>query len=190
MFLVIPLKMMVKPKLLFSYQANFAPDAQMGEPIPLLGASTTTQGILRGKAGGNFFNMADAEKPVDTGLGALFGKILIYKSGDDPSSIKPQMVLKTEVDKHMAPVLTEVGELYTPPKSRPSVVCFLSNSYNISGKNQRVFVYEDGNWCLKGRYNKAVKINDTLAWSNDKGQYSLALSFVELFVSFILNLFK
>lgn len=117
--LVIPLRMMVGPKLLFNNKlCSFASDAHKGNPFPLLGASTTTEGVLRGKAGGNVFNMADAEKPINTGLGALFGKIFIYKSGDDPSSVKPQMVLKTEVDNHMASVLTEVGELYTPPRSK------------------------------------------------------------------------
>ena len=38
----------------------------MGSPTPLLGASSTTQGVLRGRAQGNVFNMGDAEKPVDT----------------------------------------------------------------------------------------------------------------------------
>lgn len=90
----------------------------MGSPTPLLGASSTTQGVLRGRAQGNVFNMGDAEKPVDTGIGGLFGKINIYNPGDDPSTVKPQLVIKTEVDNHVASVLTEVGELHTPPKSK------------------------------------------------------------------------
>ncbi len=91
---------------------------------PLLGASSTTQGILRGRAQGNVFNMADAEKHVDMGIGGLFGKINIYNPGDDPSTVKPQLVIKTEVDNHIAPVLTEVGELHTPPKSKPFALSF------------------------------------------------------------------
>ncbi len=97
---------------------SFELDSHMGSPTPLHGASTTTKGILRGRAQGNIFNMADAEKPVDTGIGGLFGKINVYNAGDDPSTVKPQMVIKTEVDNHVAPVLTEVGELHTPPKSK------------------------------------------------------------------------
>jgi hypothetical protein len=126
--------------------------------------------------------MADAEKPVDMGIGGLFGKINIYNPGDDPSTVKPQLVIRTEVDNHIAPVLTEVGELHTPPKSKPLLCPSLSSPDNISGKNQRVFIYEDGNWCLKGRYDIAMKNNDTLAWSNNNGHYSLIMSFVELFL--------
>ena len=51
-------------------------------------------------------------------IGGLFGKVNIYNPGDDPSTVKPQLVIKTEVDNHVASVLTEVGELHTPPKSK------------------------------------------------------------------------
>ena len=90
------------------------------------------------------------------------------------------MVLKAEVDNHIAPVLTDIGELYSPVKSE-SLLCSSSKSDKVAEKNQRIFVYEDGNWSLKGRYDKAIKINDTLAWSNDRGNYALVIAFVELF---------
>lgn len=64
---------------------------------------------------------------------------------------------------------------------------FLCDPDNISGKNQRVFTYEEGNWCLKGRFDKAMKNNDTLVWSNKNGNYSLILGFVSYFFKLILN---
>ena len=34
---------------------------------------------------------------------------------------------------------------------------------------------------MKGRYLTAVKVNDTLVWSKERGEYSLVVGFVELF---------
>src|SRR6266550_6642765 len=113
-------------------------------------------------------------------LGQFFDPL--YNPGDNPSTFKPQLVIKAEVDNHIAPILKEVGDLHSPPKSKPLPGSSLSGPNNFIEKNQRVFVYEDGSWCLKGRYDKAMKINDTLAWSNNKGYYSLIMGFVELFL--------
>jgi hypothetical protein len=90
----------------------------MGSPPPLHGSSSTTGGVLRGRAQGNIFNLADAEKALETEVGAAIGKVKIYRPGEDPSSLKPQMVLKAEVSQTMAPVLTDLGELYSPVKSK------------------------------------------------------------------------
>ena len=171
-----------QPKYYLVSKLTFELDAHMENPTPLFGASSTTEGVLRGRAHGNVLNMADAEKLVDTGIGGLFGKIHIYNPGDNPSTVKPQLVIKAEVDNHIAPILKEVGDLHSPPKSKPLPGSSLSGPNNFIEKNQRVFVYEDGSWCLKGRYDKAMKINDTLAWSNNKGYYSLIMGFVELFL--------
>ena len=34
--------------------------------------------------------------------------------------------------------------------------------------NQRVFVYEDGNWAVKGRYETALVDNDDISWTFDE----------------------
>ena len=103
----------------------------MGSPPPLHGSSSTTGGILRGRAQGNIFNVGDAEKALETGIGAVIGKVKIYRPGEDPSSFKPQMVLRAEVSQTMAPVLTDVGELYSPVKSE-SFICSPSQSNNYN----------------------------------------------------------
>jgi hypothetical protein len=33
--------------------------------------------------------------------------------------------------------------------------------------NQRVFVYEEGNWAAKGRYETALEDNDDIMWTFD-----------------------
>ncbi len=67
-----------QPKYYLVSKLTFELDAHMENPTPLFGASSTTEGVLRGRAHGNVLNMADAEKLVDTGIGGLFGKIHIY----------------------------------------------------------------------------------------------------------------
>jgi hypothetical protein len=93
----------------------------MGSPIPLHGSSSTTEGILRGKAEGNVFNLADAEKTKETGIGPLVGKVKVFQLGESPSSTKPQMVIKVEVNQTMAPVLTDLGDRYSPIKSELAI---------------------------------------------------------------------
>jgi hypothetical protein len=34
--------------------------------------------------------------------------------------------------------------------------------------NQRVFVYEEGNWAAKGRYETALEDNDNIMWTFDE----------------------
>jgi hypothetical protein len=34
--------------------------------------------------------------------------------------------------------------------------------------NQRVFVYEDGNWAAKGRYKTALEDNNDISWTFDE----------------------
>jgi len=50
-------------------------------------------------------------------------------------------------------------------------------------QNQRVFVYEDDLWAVKGRYEVAVEENDEVDWSVLKHQFTLKL----LLVRFILS---
>lgn len=124
MFLEIHLKIMVivslhllQPKLTLS-------DIHMGSPPPLHGSSSTSAGVLHGRAYGNVFNIADADKPMETDIGAMIGKVRIYNTGEDPSSMKPHMTIKAEVNQNIAPVLEDLGELYSPIKSVFVIVCF------------------------------------------------------------------
>lgn len=115
---------------------------------------------------------------METGIGAVIGKVKFYRPGEDSSSLKPQMVIKSEVAHTMAPLLTELGELYSPVKSK-SLIYTSFNAENFAEPNPRFFVYEEGNWSLKGRYQLAVKVNDSVTWFLDGGEYTLSLALVE-----------
>jgi hypothetical protein len=119
---------------------NLKLDVQMGSPTPLHGSSSTTGGVLRGRAYGNIFNVADAEKAVETGtIGPVIGRVKIFNPGEDPSSVKPQMVLKAEVCQTMAPVLTDLGELYSPVKSE--LVKYCPNTVNLTNMEKKIREY-------------------------------------------------
>ena len=42
-------------------------------------------------------------------------------------------------------------------------------------QNQRVFVYEDKLWTVKGRYDTALAENDEVEWSVEKDKFLLRL---------------
>jgi hypothetical protein len=87
----------------------------------LQGASQTTGGFSCGRALGNSFNIADApeyEMDLDLSL-AIPGKVYIYDSTSDlmeldPNTMKPQCILKTDVSRTIAPVLTRLARKYSP----------------------------------------------------------------------------
>ncbi len=90
----------------------------------LQGASRTTGGFSRGRALGNTFNIADAsdyEMDLDLSL-AIPGKVYIYDSTSDlmeldPNTVKPRRILKTDVSRTIAPVLTKLARKYSPIRS-------------------------------------------------------------------------
>lgn len=90
----------------------------------LQGASRMTGGFTRGRALGNMFNVADApeyEMDIDLTL-SIPGKVYIYESSSeladlDPKTVKPLRVLKTDVSRTIAPVLTKLAHKYSPIRS-------------------------------------------------------------------------
>ena len=90
----------------------------------LQGASRTTGGFSRGQALGNTFNIADTpdyEMDLDLSL-AIPGKVYIYDSTSDlmeldPNTMKPRRILKTDVSRTIAPVLTKLARKYSPIRS-------------------------------------------------------------------------
>jgi hypothetical protein len=90
----------------------------------LQGASRMTGGFTRGRALGNMFNVADAadyEMDIDMML-SIPGKVYIYESSSelvdlDPNTVKPLRVLKTDVSRTIAPVLTKLARKYSPIRS-------------------------------------------------------------------------
>jgi hypothetical protein len=44
--------------------------------------------------------------------------------------------------------------------------------------NSRIYVYEEGNWSIKGQFDKAVELDESIIWSNDGGEYTLMIGMV------------
>ena len=90
----------------------------------LQGASRTTGGFSHGQALGNTFNVADTpDYEMDLNLTlSIPGKVYIYESSTDltdldPNTVKPQCILKTNISRTIAPVLTKLARKYSPIRS-------------------------------------------------------------------------
>ena len=96
-----------------------------------------TGGILRSRALGNVYNLADemdivldsdpihpAGKvythcdPVDSDQICSAGKVHVYTTHCDPSDLKPYLLLKHPVTKTLAPVLKKLGVQISPVKTK------------------------------------------------------------------------
>lgn len=51
---------------------------------------------------------------------------------------------------------------------------------SLVDKNKRVFVYEEGNWSVKGRFDTALQVDDPILWDNEAGEYSLIVALVRI----------
>jgi hypothetical protein len=85
------------------------------------GSSRTTGGILRGRALGNAYNVADFDEVMDE-LHPIPGRVLVYSSNEDPANLsiqtmKPSTFIKHDVTRSIQPVLTKVAEKYSPIRS-------------------------------------------------------------------------
>ncbi|KAK2465051.1 hypothetical protein APHAL10511_003127, partial [Amanita phalloides] len=92
--------------------------------------------------------------------GAYDWELKVFNSGEDPSARKPQMTLKVKVSGNLAPVLGELAKCYSPVKK----------------KNKRIFVYEEGDWSVKGCFQTALEDNDPIFWEKESGEYSLCVA--------------
>lgn len=89
----------------------------------LRGASRTSGGIIRGRALGNVFNFADADSSL--GSESRIGRVNVYLDNVDPGTVKPKMVLKTEVTPRLKPVLKNLARRYSPIRSESfTLLCF------------------------------------------------------------------
>jgi hypothetical protein len=41
-------------------------------------------------------------------------------------------------------------------------------------------VYEEGNWSVKGRFERVIDDDETIVWTNEGGDYSLKIGFVSI----------
>ncbi|KAG6904146.1 hypothetical protein DXG01_012275, partial [Tephrocybe rancida] len=133
-----------------------------GSPNQLQGASRTSGGISRGRAIGNVFNYGDLKDSLPLMLGPVKGKIYLFISKADPATINPSrtspsMTFKQIVSASLTSILTKMVQSYSPIKT----------------SNHCIFVYEEGLWVIKGRFESAIKENDDVEWTINGTEYSL-----------------
>ena len=147
--------------------------------LDLGGASRVTGGILRGRALGNVFNHADADELLRFNLAPRKGRVQVYMSRVDPTVTKPDMSLKHEVTPRLKPILKALARGYSPIRSTP-FVNYLKTLLLIVvlDHNQRVFVYEDDVWTMKGRYETALEDDEDAVWTYESSQDILRLFIV------------
>ena len=78
-------------------------------------------GIIRGKATGNTFNMADLSPIKEHKLSFLMGKVKLYILSGNPElldilAMRPTMVAEAPVSETIQPVLEALAENYSPVK--------------------------------------------------------------------------
>ncbi|KAF8233142.1 hypothetical protein L208DRAFT_1218326, partial [Tricholoma matsutake] len=108
----------------------------------LQGASRTTGGVIRGRAYGNVFNLADSHDLETDAAASVMGKVYLYDSCVDPATTKPKSAFKLKVMTSLGVVLSKLAEKDSPVSA---------------GQNSRIFVYEDDLWNIKGCYSTAMK---------------------------------
>jgi len=94
----------------------------MHSPPPAEGSSRAVGGILRGNAGGNVFNLADApDQAASLDLGPKRGTIGLYFSDENPQNVvigQSSMTLKINVQLTLKPILNAVAKKYPAIKGR------------------------------------------------------------------------
>lgn len=95
-----------------------SPPASPPQAIDLQGASRVTGGILRGRAYGNVFNMADTDIPSGTRLKPRKGRVQIYTTHVDPSVVDPCMEHTHDVTPKLSEILKSLSRKYSPIHSK------------------------------------------------------------------------
>lgn len=107
-------------------------DIRMHSP-ELQGASRTSGGILRGRAHGNVFNFADVtdvlKQDPDYRM-ASKGKVYIYSSSSNPTTLSPEMMkpmatVKVITSETIAPMLQQVTRRFSPVRSKYSLLYYV-----------------------------------------------------------------
>jgi hypothetical protein len=79
-----------------------------------------TGGILRGRAQGNVYNIADSME-VTTFKGPVKGNVHVYNKHGNPDSMEPYMLVKHDVTPSIGPVLKKLAAQYSPVRSMFSI---------------------------------------------------------------------
>jgi hypothetical protein len=130
-------------------------------------------GIIRGKATGNIFNVADMPpiKESRHRLPSGMGKVKLYISSANPelldiTKMHPTMTAEAPISDTIQPVLEALADNFSPVQG----MCFyqdLDIYLLFLDKKQRIYVHDNGYWMVKGRFEKALAKDSKIAWDMD-----------------------
>ena len=151
----------------------------------LHGASCVTGRVFHGCAQGNVFNNADADEVIQHNMQSNMGKVQVYVSHVDPTTIKPKWSLKHQVTPKLKPVLKALSRHYSPIRSKIFILSHYFTLFFLE-LNQCIFVYDD-EWIIRGRYSTALEDSEDLTWAYENGQDFVQLLIVStlLFISML-----
>lgn len=109
------------------------------------------------------------------------GSVLLYTSRE--RDIEPMSVTH-DISQPLPSVLKKLGLLYLPIKSRFYFIIASFNLMSLTETNSHIFVKEHDTWAMKGRFNKALGLTESLPWKQDKsGRFFVSLLAVRIFSS-------
>ena len=96
--------------------------------------------------------------------------VVVYVKHVDPTATKPKWSLKHQVTPKLKPILKALSGQYSPIHSK-----FLNLSHNLIHLfflelNQHIFVYDDDEWMIKGRYQMTLENDEDITWTYENGQ--------------------
>ncbi|KAF8815684.1 hypothetical protein BYT27DRAFT_7079361 [Phlegmacium glaucopus] len=155
-------------------------DDPITPPCPY-GLSRTTGGLFCGNTYGNALSHADFEDvnidylgPVEDKPAVLQAKVYLYVSPLNPADVdlaitKPMSTVTVKDEKSLGPVLEEISAKWSPIKRKlnPLIIIIIIIKIFIG---DQVFVRVEDVWDVKGRYEQAVKQNESLDWMIESGQ--------------------
>jgi hypothetical protein len=162
--------------LLYFLDIDLSNLAQLEEEAPANGSSRSTGGILRGRALGNAFNIGDPFDDVPQDVAPLSrGRINITIVQQPPSDViieNPTSHLKVLSPCYdtFGPLLKKVAKSYSPVRSKYLIICGNRTHFKafISDHNYRIYVLDQKQWSIMGRYNVVVEDDENVVWEEDK----------------------
>lgn len=114
-------------------------------PERLQGASRTSGGISRGRAQGNVFNFADAMDVRPYHRMAPRGRVYVYTSPLNPTSLNPDLMnpmasVKVTTSQTIAPILQQVTRKFSPVCSKYSLDNMLKYCFHLCGREQPTYL--------------------------------------------------
>ena len=159
------------------------------KPIPASGASRPYGGIIRGKALGNAANIGDlelAEMTTDF-VEVIVGSVDLFISKEAPTSLEAgrdsNILVQTPYEDTLAPFLKHVARCYSPLRSKSFKVIITINFFfffSQSDHNQQVYIINQQKWEMKGRFNQALKYEESIGhlWKKTPAGFKMTLFLV------------